>query len=124
MFYYKGKPYSGEVFDLFNNSNTISYTAKVIKGIPSGRWIAYGYNGEVVSEGRFITLDTEGGNDFSRITLERSKENEIEINKVFVVTDDPDTIKNKPKIIEKVNLLLDKQNISKDIVVEFVEYEF
>jgi hypothetical protein len=84
------KPYTGEVVSNFDNGS-IAGIIQMKDGVPNGRWVAYGYNGEIVQEGNFQPLSISNESLFSNINVVRlnvcnTKEGKIEFTDVYVVS--------------------------------------
>lgn len=59
--YYKKeskKSFTGIAITKFKNG-VISGSAEIKEGVPNGNWFDYGYNGEVVHEGKFLPLQLQ-----------------------------------------------------------------
>lgn len=91
-YYLQGKkPYTGKVISKFDNGSVAS-VIQIKNGIPDGKWVAYGYKGEIVQEGSYqpVNISEENmfkNNNFIRLNVCNTKEGAIEFTDVFVVTE-------------------------------------
>jgi hypothetical protein len=84
------KPYTGEVVSSFDNGS-IASIIQMKGGVPNGRWVAYGYKGEIVQEGNYQPVHISNEELFSnsnvvRLNVCNTKEGQIEFTDVYVVS--------------------------------------
>lgn len=120
--YYKKEPqklFTGIAITKFKNG-VISGSAEFKEGIPNGNWFDYGYDGEVIHEGKFLPLQFQEplitGKNIKRLNISFWKEDDYSFIDVFIVGQKiftgglSDTIKFKK---ETEQLLKQKNLISK-----------
>ena len=98
-------PYSGKVVSKFEDGG-ISDIVEMKDGIPNGKWVAYGYNKEVIQEGTYCPFDVEREAEFATSNISRfnvciTKEGSIEFTNVFLITDDTNKVEReslKPQV--------------------------
>jgi hypothetical protein len=100
------QPYTGLVISKFENGN-IANIIKMKDGIPNGKWVAYGYKGEIIQEGCYQPIDISnefflgGRGNFVRLNVCTAKEGAFEFTDVFFVTKNfnHDYSENKNKLL-------------------------
>lgn len=86
------KVYSGYAITKFE-SGKVSNQIFIEDGIPSGQWIAYGYDGEVVQKGKYKPAigpfeQIEGLKNIHRINICETKEATVNFIDIFIVSGD------------------------------------
>jgi len=84
------KVYSGHAFSKFDDGK-ISNDVLIENGIPSGKWIAYGYQGEIVQRGSYnpVMLDyvnIEDLKEVQRINICETEEGNERFFDIFIVS--------------------------------------
>jgi hypothetical protein len=116
LYYYlqTKQPYTGEVLIKFDNGKTAS-VINIKNGVPDGRWVAYGYQGEIVQEGVYqpVDISTEfffKGSDFIRLNVCTTKEGSVEFTDIFLVTNTPEKTYSEDK--DKILAFLKTKSIN------------
>ncbi|WP_116543014.1 toxin-antitoxin system YwqK family antitoxin [Pontibacter virosus] len=114
-YYLNKKPFNGKAVSKFDNGN-ISGFIEFKNGIPNGKWIAYGYAGEIVQEGSFQPIIVNSNNsltsdDIKRINLCTTREGAIEFTDVYVIVE-TNGILDKSRMKANVNAFLKSESIS------------
>lgn len=99
-------PYTGKVVSKFDDGN-ISSIIDVKQGIPNGKWIAYGYQKEIVQEGSYTPIDLSAEPDFFQEGIYRlnvcvTREGGFEFTEILLLTETPgkkDTTKETVRIL-------------------------
>ncbi len=85
------KPFSGEVEFKFDDSR-ISNLFGFKRGIPDGRWVSLGYQGEVIQEGKYTPIIIDKSSQLSkhveRISIYFFREGKVKTNDVLVILKD------------------------------------
>ena len=89
-YYYKGtnKLFSGVALTKFENG-LISSSTEIKDGIPNGKWFDYGYNGEVIHEGKFVPVKLQEPlimeKNIERVNISFYKEGDFSFIDVYIV---------------------------------------
>ena len=82
------KPFSGTAVIKFDNGK-VSNSIRFKNGIPDGKWEAYGYQGEIVQEGRYTPVPIDDSDklfeNIKRISVYFFKEGEFKTNDILVI---------------------------------------
>lgn len=82
------KPFSGTALIKFDNGK-VSNSIRFKNGIPDGKWEAYGYQGEIVQEGRYTPVSIDDSDklfeNIKRISVYFFKEGEFKTNDILII---------------------------------------
>src|SRR4051812_43547785 len=90
-----GRAFTGEATLTFDNG-TIAGWVQFKNGVPDGRWVAYGYEHEIVQEGSYVPVSINSEAflkraDIIRFNLCKTKEGKWSFTDAFIVTNTPGT---------------------------------
>lgn len=99
-------PFTGKVI-LNHDDGSLSNTFELKNGIPDGKWVAFGYENEIVQEGSYNPIDLSSEPSFFADSVKRlnicfTREGDVEFTDIFLVTD----VKNKKPIENEKSRIL------------------
>lgn len=126
-YYKKGSDhlFTGTAIAIFENGN-ISNTIELKDGIPNGKWVAYGYKGEIIQEGYYTPITISEGDLFIKKTVQRinvcfGREGSYSSTIIYVISDTSRLYVDTINLRNRISQLLTKE---RSLSVEETGYQF
>ena len=119
-------PFTGEAVSNYDNG-TIACIIQMKDGVPNGRWVAYGYKGEVVQEGNYqpiseINEELFDNSNIIRLNVRNTKEGIIEFTDVYVVLKSIQTFNIKMHKNQLLSIIKSNSVIIKGDTINEIKY--